>query len=79
MLIEDYDKRGLETQLKSLGFTPDFYSPAWQLVNPELVKQCHSLQIKIIPWTVNDKAKIGELKQMGVDGIISDYPNLYTE
>ncbi|HEX5654044.1 MAG TPA: glycerophosphodiester phosphodiesterase [Chitinophagaceae bacterium] len=79
MLIEDYDKRGLETQLKALGFTPDFYSPAWQLVSPELVKQCHALQIKIIPWTVNDKAKIGELRQMGVDGIISDYPNLFNE
>jgi glycerophosphoryl diester phosphodiesterase len=26
---------------------------------------------------VNDLAKMKELKKMGVDGLISDYPNLY--
>jgi glycerophosphoryl diester phosphodiesterase len=26
---------------------------------------------------VNDKAKMVELKTLGVDGIISDYPNLF--
>ena len=34
---------------------------------------------EIIPWTVNDKKKIEELKKMGVDGIITDYPNLFNE
>ena len=33
----------------------------------------------MIPWTVNEKATIDSLKQMGVDGIISDYPNLFNE
>jgi glycerophosphoryl diester phosphodiesterase len=77
MLIEDFDKRGLEAQLKALGFTPAIYSPAYQLVNEELVKKCHEQNMKIIPWTVNDKAKIEELKKMGVDGIITDYPDLF--
>jgi glycerophosphoryl diester phosphodiesterase len=31
----------------------------------------------VIPWTVNDKTRIEELKEMGVDGVISDYPNLF--
>lgn len=35
--------------------------------------------MQIIPWTVNEKEKIKELKNMGVDGIISDYPNLFDE
>jgi len=35
--------------------------------------------MKIIPWTVNTKEKIAELKAMGVDGIITDYPNLFIE
>ena len=77
MLIEDYDKRGLDAQLKSLGFTPTIYSPAVELVNEELVKSCHQQHIRIIPWTVNDANKIAILKAMGVDGIISDYPNLF--
>jgi glycerophosphoryl diester phosphodiesterase len=77
MLIEDFDKRTLEEQLKALGFTPTIYSPAYQLVNEELLKKCHQQNIKVIPWTVNEKAKIDELKKMGVDGVISDYPNLF--
>ena len=65
--------------LKQLGFTPTIYSPAYQKVTAEMIKSCHEKGMKIIPWTVNDKAKIDELKKMGVDGIISDYPNLFNE
>jgi len=77
MLIEGYDKRGFEKQLEALGFSPTIYSPAYELVNAELVKQCHEKNIKLIPWTVNDKTKMNELKAMGVDGLISDYPNFF--
>jgi len=77
MLIEDYDARGLDEQLKALGFIPDIYSPAYQLVNEALIKKCHQQHIKIIPWTVDDKKKIEELRTWGVDGIITDYPNLF--
>lgn len=77
MLVEDSDKRTLDTQVKALGFSPTIYSPAYQLVKAELIQQCHNQGIKIIPWTVNEKAKIDELRRMGVDGIISDYPDLF--
>jgi glycerophosphoryl diester phosphodiesterase len=79
MLIEDFDKRGLDEQLKALGFIPTIYSPDYSLVNDELLKKCHQQKIKVIPWTVDDKPTIDRLKSMGVDGIISDYPNLFNE
>ena len=79
MLIEDYDKRNLEEQIKASGFTPTIYSPAYILVNEDLIKKCHQQNIKVIPWTVNDKKEIERLKALGVDGIISDYPNLFNE
>ena len=79
MLIEDFDKRKLDEQVKALGFTPTIYSPAYQIVTNELIKKCQQQNMKIIPWTVNEKEKIEELKKMGVDGIISDYPNLFNE
>ncbi|MES1224182.1 MAG: glycerophosphodiester phosphodiesterase [Bacteroidota bacterium] len=79
MLIEDFDKRSLEDQLKALGFTPTIYSPDYSLVNNGLLKKCHQQNIKVIPWTVNDKKTIDKLKTMGVDGIITDYPNLFNE
>jgi len=77
MLIEGSDKRTLNEQIKDLGFVPTIYSPAYQLVNDDLIKQCHQQNVKIIPWTVNDKTKIEELKRAGVDGVISDYPDLF--
>ncbi|MBA3674725.1 MAG: glycerophosphodiester phosphodiesterase, partial [Chitinophagaceae bacterium] len=33
--------------------------------------------MKIIPWTVNTKEEIERIKSLGVDGIITDYPDLF--
>lgn len=79
MLIEAGDKRDLAEQLHDLGFTPTIYSPAFEIVNENLVKKCHQQKIRVIPWTVNEKEKIEDLKKLGVDGIISDYPDLFNE
>ena len=79
LLIEDYDKRTFEEQLTALGFTPTIYSPAYVLATETTIKKCHLQHIKVIPWTVNDRKEIARLKMLGVDGIISDYPNLLNE
>ena len=76
MLIEDYDKRTLQEQLTELGFTPSIYSPHYSLVTPKLLTACHRLGIKVIPWTVNEKQILDKLKEMGSDGVITDYPDL---
>lgn len=73
------DKGNVEDNLKKLGYTPFIYSPAYKLVDAELVKKCHDLNMKVIPWTPNTKAEIEQLKRLGVDGIISDYPNLLVD
>jgi glycerophosphoryl diester phosphodiesterase len=77
MLIEGFDKRGLDEQIKALGFVPTIYSPEYSLVNDDLVKRCHQQNIRIVPWTVNDKPTIDKLKKTGVDGVITDYPDLF--
>jgi glycerophosphoryl diester phosphodiesterase len=78
LLIEGYDKQPMEQQLKLLGFTPSIYSPAYELVNEELVKACHRKGMRLIPWTVNDEANMRRLRGLGVDGIITDYPDLFS-
>jgi glycerophosphoryl diester phosphodiesterase len=35
--------------------------------------------MKIVPWTVNTVAEIQRLVDMGIDGVISDYPDLFTQ
>jgi glycerophosphoryl diester phosphodiesterase len=79
MLIEDSDEDYFDGQLKRLGYTPEIYSPNFELVDENLVKQAHAKGMKIIPWTVNDKKQINKLKKMGVDGIITDYPDLFID
>ena len=59
-----------------LGFIPQIYSPDYRSLSPFELKNCHHLGMKAIPWTVNDVMQMEELIRMGVDGIITDYPNL---
>jgi len=66
-----------EENLNELGFTPDVYSPDYALVSPGLVAYCREHQMELIPWTVNEIDKMQNLINMGVDGIISDYPNKF--
>jgi glycerophosphoryl diester phosphodiesterase len=77
LLMEATTKSSFRKQLKDLGFTPTIYSPDQSLVNANLISECHQKNIKIIPWTVNDKKEIARFKKMSVDGIISDFPNLF--
>jgi glycerophosphoryl diester phosphodiesterase len=73
LLVENAS--GLEKNLESLGFTPAVYSPFYQLTDKTLVEEVHSRGMKIIPWTVNDPGDIGIIIDMGVDGLITDYPD----
>lgn len=69
----------LEENLTSIGFTPDIYSPNYKLATKELVDQCHEKGMKFVPWTVNTLEEMQEMVDLGVDGIITDYPNLFAE
>ncbi len=78
LLVEGSDTKSFALQLRDLGFIPSIYSPAYSLVTPLMVQQCRDAGISLIPWTVNDLSKIRELKKMGVNGVISDFPDLFT-
>ena len=76
-LIENTNILAVEDNITRLGFTPAIYSPAFQLVDPKLLDACRKLGMKIVPWTVNDKENIDRLIAMGIDGLITDYPDLF--
>lgn len=73
LLVENL--KGLDKNIKELGFNPSIYSPNYMLVNKKLIEKCHELKIKVLPWTVNYEKKMAELIADGVDGLISDYPD----
>lgn len=40
-----------------------------------MVAEAHARGLKVIPWTCDDPATVSALMDMGVDGIITNYPN----
>ena len=49
----------------------------YALVTRKFVDEAHHHQLQVLPYTVN-KFKTGEkLRQMGVDGLITDDPKLF--
>jgi glycerophosphoryl diester phosphodiesterase len=66
-------------QMQVLNQLPAIYSPYYETLNKNQIDDLHKLNIKVIPWTVNDHKDMRKLIDMGVDGIITDYPNLIEE
>jgi glycerophosphoryl diester phosphodiesterase len=69
------DKNNLEVLLEKLNFIPEVFSPLYSLVDKEMMEKTRKLEMKIIPWTVNEPEEMLQLLRLGVDGIITDYPN----
>jgi glycerophosphoryl diester phosphodiesterase len=67
--------KSINANLEDLGFKPSIYSPYFKLLSKEKVKELQSLKIRVIPWTVNEIADMKKIRDMGVDGFITDYPN----
>lgn len=64
-----------EKQVEELGFVPVFYNPHFSMVTKELLDYCHGKKMLVVPWTVEMVEDMKRLKEMGVDGIITDYPD----
>lgn len=64
-----------EILAEALRVKADIISPYWLYCTPDFLNEAHAKKMAVIPWTVNDEEKMHELLQMGVDGIISDYPD----
>lgn len=67
--------KSIEQTVEELGFAPQFFNPYQGIVTAELLDGSHARNIKVCPWTVNKKEAINNLKNLGVDGLITDYPN----
>lgn len=77
LLIENM--MSVQENLDLLGYTPDKYSPYYMLLNEAVINEIHDKGMLVVPWTVNETEVMARLKTFGVDGIITDYPNLIPE
>ncbi len=46
------------------------------LLNKNIVKELHELGIKVITWTINDKKTLQKALDTGIDGVVTDRPDI---
>jgi glycerophosphoryl diester phosphodiesterase len=47
-----------------------------KLVTPRFLKAAHSSGVRVDVWTINDAAEMRRLLDLGVDVIMTDYPEV---
>ena len=55
------------------------WSPFYRDLTEETVAEAHSLGLRVVVWTVNEVEDMLALARLGVDGIITDYPDRAVE
>jgi glycerophosphoryl diester phosphodiesterase len=71
--------KSFSANIESLGFLPTYYTPYFKLLNRKKVKEILEAGVKVGVWTVNKPKDIKHMINIGVDAIISDYPDRVIE
>ena len=66
--------KSLPRTIKAAGGA--IWSPYFRDVDAALVSESHKLGLKVVVWTVNTPEDIAGMIDIGVDGIISDHPDM---
>lgn len=53
------------------------WSPFYRDVDAAKLKEAHDLGVRVVVWTVNDPAEMKRMVEMGVDGLITDRPDVF--
>jgi len=72
-LIEN--TKTVDANLRSLGFNPSVYSQYYRLLTKAKVDYLKKLNIRVVPWTVNEIDDMKRMLEWQVDGFITDYPD----
>lgn len=63
--------------VRAAGGAPGvIWSPCSSDVSAAAIDDAHALGLKVVVWTVNTEADMRRMLALGVDGIISDYPDV---
>jgi glycerophosphoryl diester phosphodiesterase len=60
---------------KASGMHAQAINPDYRLVTQELVESAHAAGLKVNVWTVNNSTAMRNMIALGVDAIMTDYPN----
>ena len=65
--------------LSQISFKPRWWSPNFEVLTRTNVAYCQAQGIKVVPWTVDEPDDIQRMVSLGVDAIISNYPDRLIE
>jgi len=65
-----------DDQLQQFATYADYFNPNQNLLTPALVDRIHTKNMKIWPYTARTQEQVDRLLALGVDGIITDFPDL---
>ena len=63
--------------IKAAGGT--HWSSFWRELDAQKVREAQSLGLKVLAWTVNDRQRMGQMLDLGVDGLVTDRPDIAAE
>ena len=52
------------------------WSSYWREHDSQKVREAQRLGIKVLAWTVNDRQSMGQMLDLGVDGLVTDRPDI---
>jgi glycerophosphoryl diester phosphodiesterase len=55
------------------------WSSFWRELDANQVKEAHRLGLKVLAWTVNDRQVMNDMLDLGVDGLVTDRPDIAQE
>jgi glycerophosphoryl diester phosphodiesterase len=71
--IDDFDD-SVPAAVSALGF--DAISPSHTILTPAMVAEAHEAQLRVLPYTVDNEPMMRHLVTIGVDGLITNRPDL---
>jgi glycerophosphoryl diester phosphodiesterase len=75
--VQFRDHGSIPKMVKAAGGA--IWSPNFRELSAELVMQAHELGLQVIPWIVNNTDDMARLITWGVDGLITDRPDVLRE
>jgi glycerophosphoryl diester phosphodiesterase len=71
------DRLGLQSLFRSPAVAFEFpeYFGDIHVIRPHLVEVARSFNVRVQVWTVNEDPDLARMLAMGVDGIVTDYPD----